>query len=248
MEQHDLAGDGEAEAEPPGLCREERAHLAGVVRRQPRPVVVDPQLDLLAVRGRPNLDAAPGAGASGDWPEKLRPYYHDRGALTLCPSAKKPYTDGGKVPFGAWRWQTQGGGWTNFEDKPGADYGSYGMNEWLSDRPDERCWRQREQKQARNIPLFLDCAVWDTWPSHTQGPPPFDGVVELPNEMHLVCLNRHDGIVNTVFLDLNARKVDLKELWTFNWNRQFDIHGPCTKAGGAAAQDWPQWMSNMRDY
>jgi len=90
-----------------------------------------------------------GAGASGDWPEMLRPYYHDRGALTLCPSAKKPYTEGGKVPFGAWRWQTEGGGWTDFEDKAGADYGSYGMNEWLGDRDDERCWRHREQKTSK---------------------------------------------------------------------------------------------------
>jgi len=189
-----------------------------------------------------------GAGASGDWPEMLRPYYHDRGALTLCPSAKKPYTEGGKVPFGAWRWQTEGGGWTDFEDKAGADYGSYGMNEWLGDRDDERCWRHREQKKANNIPLFLDCAVWDTWPSDTQGPPPYDGVVELPNEMHLICLNRHDGIVNAVFLDLNVRKVGLKELWTFNWNREFDIHGPWTKAGGVSTEDWPEWMRNLKDY
>jgi prepilin-type N-terminal cleavage/methylation domain-containing protein len=189
-----------------------------------------------------------GADASGDWPDMLRPYYKDRGALTLCPSAKKPYNDGGKVPFGAWRWQPGGGGWTNFEDKTGADYGSYGLNEWLGDRPDDNYWKDRNQKKANNIPLFFDCVFLDTWPSHTQGPPPFDGVVELPNEMHLVCINRHDGIINMVFLDLNVRKVSLKELWTFNWNRNFDIHGPWTKAGGVASQDWPQWMSALRDY
>jgi prepilin-type N-terminal cleavage/methylation domain-containing protein len=189
-----------------------------------------------------------GAGASGDWPEMLRPYYKDRGALTLCPSAKKPYTDGGRVPFGAWRWQAGGGGWTDFEDKTGADYGSYGMNEWLGDRPEDNYWKDRNQKKAGNIPLFFDCVFLDTWPSHTQGPPPADGIVELPNEMHLVCINRHDGITNAVFLDLNVRKVGLKELWTFNWNRNFDIHGPWTKAGGAAPQDWPQWMSTFKDY
>ena len=189
-----------------------------------------------------------GNGASGDWPDMLRPYYRDRGKLTLCPSAKKPYNDGGKVPFGAWRWQPGGGGWTDFEDKTGADYGSYGMNEWLGDRPEEEYWKDRNQKKANNIPLFFDCVFLDTWPNHTQGPPPFDGVVELPNEMHLVCINRHDGVINAVFLDLNVRKVGLKELWTLNWNRTFDIHGPWTKAGGAAPQDWPQWMSSFKDY
>ena len=52
-----------------------------------------------------------GADASGDWPDKLRPYYKQRGALTLCPSAKTPYTEGGAIPFGAWRWTPDGGGW-----------------------------------------------------------------------------------------------------------------------------------------
>jgi len=81
-----------------------------------------------------------GAGASGDWPEALRPYYKQRGALTLCPSATKPYTDGGKVPFGAWRWREQGGGWTNFEGKPGEDYGSYGDTESRKGQTAYRCF------------------------------------------------------------------------------------------------------------
>ncbi|MFH1719216.1 MAG: type II secretion system protein [Planctomycetota bacterium] len=189
-----------------------------------------------------------GAGASGDWPAKLQPYYKQRGALTLCPSATKPYTDGGKVPFGAWRWRTEGGGWTDFESKPGDDYGSYGMDEWLSDRPGEEYWRTREQKRANNIPLFFDCVVWDTYPNHMQGPPEVDGVVILPNEMHLVCINRHNGVINTAFVDLNIRKVGLKELWTFNWNRTFDTAGPWTTAGGVMTEDWPVWMRKLKDY
>jgi len=187
-----------------------------------------------------------GDRASGDWPDKLRPYYKERGALTLCPSAKKPYTDGGRVPFGAWRWKPQGGGWTNFEQKPGEDYGSYGLNEWLSDRNEDNYWRKREQKKANNIPLFLDCAIWDTWPNHQQGPPDVDGIVL--NEMHLVCINRHNGFINTIFLDFNVRKVGLKELWTLNWHRNFDISGPWTKAGSVQSSDWPQWMRRLKDY
>ncbi|UCE50668.1 MAG: prepilin-type N-terminal cleavage/methylation domain-containing protein [Phycisphaerales bacterium] len=187
-----------------------------------------------------------GAGASGEWPESLRPYYRDRGALTLCPSATKPYTDGGKVPFGAWRWRTQGGGWTNFEGKPGEDYGSYGMNEFLGDDPRENYWRHREQKKANNIPMFFDCVVWDTWPSPTHAPPQIDGIVT--NEMHLVCINRHNGSINMVFLDLNVRKVGLKELWTFNWHRNFDTEGPWTTSGGVQTEDWPPWMRKLKDY
>ncbi|MHC4370534.1 MAG: prepilin-type N-terminal cleavage/methylation domain-containing protein [Planctomycetota bacterium] len=189
-----------------------------------------------------------GAGASGDWPAMLRPYYKDRGALTLCPSAVKPYNEGGRVPFGAWRWQPDGGGWGNFEDKQGLDYGSYGMDEWLGDRTHENCWRHREQKKASTIPLFFDCVFLDVYANHTQGPPELDGLVQLPNEMHLVCINRHNGYINTVFLDLNVRKVGLKELWTLDWHRNFDTEGVWTIAGGVQAEDWPVWMRKLKDY
>jgi prepilin-type N-terminal cleavage/methylation domain-containing protein len=187
-----------------------------------------------------------GAGASGDWPEMLRPYYKDRGALTLCPSAKKPYTEGGRVPFGAWRWRTEGGGWGDFASKPGDDYGSYGMDEWLGNRPGDNFWRHREQKKATTIPMFMDCVVWDCYANHTQGPPAADGVVN--EEIHLVCINRHDGFINTVFLDLNVRKVGLKELWTLDWHRNFDTQGVWTTAGGVMPEDWPQWMRRLKDY
>jgi prepilin-type N-terminal cleavage/methylation domain-containing protein len=187
-----------------------------------------------------------GDGASGDWPDKLRPYYKERGALTLCPSATTPYTEGGVVPFGAWRWVPEGGGWTNFEDLPGEDYGSYGLNEWLGDRPDENFWGNDDQEKANNIPMFFDCVVWDIYCDDTDAPPDDEGIVT--NEMHLVCINRHNGYINTVFLDLDVRKVGLKELWTLKWHREFNTRGPWTKAGGVKPEDWPEWMRKFRDY
>ncbi|MBW2647074.1 MAG: hypothetical protein JRE23_13055, partial [Deltaproteobacteria bacterium] len=182
------------------------------------------------------------------WPDKLRPYYKDRGALTLCPSATKPYSDGGMVPFGCWRWRREGGGFSETiqEDYVGEDYGSYGLNEWLCDRPHEEFWRNREQKKANNIPMFFDCTVWDTACKHTDGPSEIDGISS--NEMQLVCINRHNGIINVVFLDLSVRKVGLKELWTLNWNRTFDTQGVWTKAGGVEPMDWPVWMRSFKDY
>ena len=187
-----------------------------------------------------------GAGASGDWPDKLRPYYRERGALTLCPSATMPYTEGGSVPFGAWRWVPDGGGWTDFEDKPGEDYGSYGLNEWLGDRDDDYSWRNDDQEKAHNIPMFFDCVVWDIYCDDTDTPPDVEG--DVTNEMHLVCINRHHGNINMVFLDLGVRKVGLKELWTLKWHRQFNTYGQWTTAGGVNPQDWPQWMQKFRDY
>jgi prepilin-type processing-associated H-X9-DG protein len=66
--------------------------------------------------------------------------------------------------------------------------------------------------------------------------------------MRRVCLNRHNAAVNSAFLDWSVRKVDLKELWTLRWHKNYDIRGPWTKAGGVQPTDWPAWMRGMKDY
>ena len=66
--------------------------------------------------------------------------------------------------------------------------------------------------------------------------------------MRRVCLNRHNAAVNSAFLDWSVRKVDLKELWTLKWHKNYDTHGPWTIAGGVTPDDWPEWMKGMRDY
>jgi len=66
--------------------------------------------------------------------------------------------------------------------------------------------------------------------------------------MKRLCLNRHNGYVNGVFLDFSVRRIGLKELWTFKWHRNFDTSGIWTKAVGAGADDWPEWMRKFRDY
>ncbi len=96
--------------------------------------------------------------------------------------------------------------------------------------------------------MFFDCVVWDIYCNDTQGPPDVEGIVIVPNEMHLVCINRHNGYINAVFLDLSVRKVGLKELWTLNWNRVFDTQGVWTKAGGVQPEDWPVWMKKLKEY
>ena len=66
-------------------------------------------------------------------------------------------------------------------------------------------------------------------------------------QMERFCLNRHNGYVNGVFLDLSVRRIGLKKLWTFKWHRNFDINGIWTKAGSGGPDDWPEWMRNFRD-
>jgi prepilin-type processing-associated H-X9-DG protein/prepilin-type N-terminal cleavage/methylation domain-containing protein len=124
--------------------------------------------------------------------------------------------------------------------------GSYGYNEYLAyDLPG------RIGPPAK-IPLVFDAARSTVMPWHYSDPPAYDGDCWGPRSngphMKLVCVNRHQGGVNMLFLDWSARKVGLKELWTLNWSERFETKGPWTKAGGALPEDWPQWLRKFKDY
>ncbi|MHC4437624.1 MAG: type II secretion system protein [Planctomycetota bacterium] len=191
--------------------------------------------------------------ATNDWPEVLWDYYMKRGSLTLCPSARKPHNERVRFAFGAWNW-TKSGGWTGLKDKQAEDYGSYGQNEWVCFREPpvalwERYWKTRHQKNADRIPLFVDCAWMDLWPSDTDSPAQLEEIPSTTSEMTIVCINRHSGYVNTLFIDCSTvRKVGLKELWTLKWHRTFDTANTWTTAGGVQPEDWPAWMKGFKDY
>jgi len=101
-----------------------------------------------------------------------------------------------------------------------------------------------------SIPVAFDCAAKGAWVSHKAGPPPYEGYpfTSEPSNWPYLCINRHDGAVNHLFLDWSVRKVGLKELWALKWNPDFDTHGPWTRAGGVRPEDWPPWMRRFKDY
>jgi prepilin-type N-terminal cleavage/methylation domain-containing protein len=180
------------------------------------------------------------------WMEPLKPFYKDE-RIRLCPVATKPYNEGGWIPFGAWY--------------VGGDAGSYSPNGWLCNpprgantlhsRPTAENWRSLDVRNAAEIPMFMDCAWDDAWPRDTDSPPAYEGeVVESPNqnEMKRFCINRHEGLVNSLFVDRSVRKVGLKELWTLRWHRSYDTSGPWTRAGGVESDNWPTWMTQFKDY
>ena len=191
------------------------------------------------------------SGAGGEnqtsqynWPTKLREYYKDD-RMRLCPEASMPVTEGAQNPFAAWGKLNDG------------VYGSYGFNEWLRNESpvvsnSDNYWRYVIGIERSNIiPLFLDCYWYDVWPHSIDMPPVTDGStwgLAGSNEMRRVCLNRHDGAVNCLFLDFSARKVGLKELWTLKWHKNYNTMDIWTKAGGAIPQDWPQWMINFKGF
>ena len=189
------------------------------------------------------------------WMEALRPYYQDRN-LMLCPVAQKPGTEAGLGAYGGWGPFV---GWGVFDDSyeyvtPG-DYGSYGNNGFINNPPPEvefihsgmpvkNQWRRADVKGAGNIPLLLDCQWVGGWPLHVDSPPEYDGqpwgATVWNDQMIRFCINRHDGFVNSVFLDSTVRKVGLKELWKLKWHRSFDLTYP--------PPDWPDWMKDFKDF
>jgi len=76
-------------------------------------------------------------------------------------------------------------------------------------------------------------------------PPAYEG---SRGSMRYFCMNRHNGHINSLFMDWSVRKIGLKELWTLKWSPDFDTANVWTRAGGALPDDWPEWMRGFKDY
>lgn len=138
--------------------------------------------------------------------------------------------------------------------------GSYGMNEWCSNPPSNvqdpsglwgappsLTWRKLDNvKSSSIVPLFLDCKLVDTYPLDTSPPPAFPdadcfGEQFLTYPMKMICMDRHKGAINAVFVDLSASKVGLKDLWKQKWHKNYNTSGPWTQPNAS----WPEWMANF---
>jgi prepilin-type N-terminal cleavage/methylation domain-containing protein/prepilin-type processing-associated H-X9-DG protein len=130
---------------------------------------------------------------------------------------------------------------------------------WWGDKSDPRCaadlrfmWMTSVVKNASAIPVFFDTMCGYVSMYDDKSPPAEHDAIptrEMKNYgSDCVCIDRHDGGINSLFMDWSVRKVGLKELWTLKWWSQYNTRGPWTKAGGARPEDWPQWMRRFKDY
>ena len=173
--------------------------------------------------------------------------------LLLCPEAIKPYGQGAKNPFAAWRSPSP-------TDPLGSPPCSYGINNWIrteamgGGREDWLMWKTPNVKRAAYIPMVSDCAAYqNATPWHKDEPPEFDGHLEWStndDEMRYVCLNRHFEHVNIVFCNFSARRVGLKELWELWWHRNwYSGEGDVPNYDPPAAWNAvDHWMYGMKDY
>jgi len=226
-------------------------------RKQAQAVVCQANLkqwsSVFLVYANSNDDCLPGTSwitQSVWWIAPVRPYYFAQEKLLLCPSAKKA------TPNSA-----EGGpssGWTvlpPYSQLPEGDHGSYGINGWVAnvESPDlipfaakgmyDYHWKRTSVSKANTIPLFLDCGTIDGWPWPQDKPPTKNGDISSPSgdNMRRFCIDRHQGYINSSFLDFSVRKVGLKELWRLKWSKGFD-----TSAGIWDRMGWPTWMQKYK--
>jgi prepilin-type N-terminal cleavage/methylation domain-containing protein len=185
--------------------------------------------------------------------------------LWFCPKATTPLYDinhtlGRRINiFSAWGIYTRS---FQADSRICADgiAGSYGLNAYLLDTPGQpgytfengiqvsNFWRTPQVQGAGNIPLMIEALRFDLWPQHNEGPAQSELAAWTANHMGRCCINRHEGFENVSFCDFSARKVGLKELWTFKWHKSFNTAGPWTKAGAVRDTDWPEWIRRFKDY
>ena len=205
-----------------------------------------------------------GDGHTHHWFNALRSYYKNDHKMCCCPTALKPLLDENGNQIGAWNTFSAWGKYTLARNgqgfAPEGDWGSYSINGWVENPPagvtsvyegfeTSNDWRTPNVQGAGYIPLFFDAMRFNAFPLHTDQPPPTEDIPwESTQHMRRACINRHDGFINSAFLDWSVRKVGIKELWTLKWHRTYDTRGPYTLAGGMRPRDWPLWMRRFKDY
>jgi len=181
------------------------------------------------------------------------------GRAACCPMAVKAGNDSGGYIIGAMqgRLGSRFRAWTI--TSPGPVFrSSYGFNRWLfgernggffsPERPSllpARGLNIFTVTDRSKVPFLMDSFTMGDFPTAAIGPPPSPegGWLMMP-----YCINRHNGRINSLFLDWSVREVGLKELWTLKWCPNFDTAGPWTQAGGVRPEDWPEWMRGLKDY
>ncbi len=191
-----------------------------------------------------------GSDPRHSWVPAMRPYYSREPKIRSCPATSKFYSDGVTGPFVGWGVYGEGQIPTVPDFAIRGDCGSFGLNAWVAndtaDMHQKKNWRTVHVQGGYQIPVFVDCQWVDGLPEPYDNPPEFDGQCPWQwygNAMRSFCIDRHNGFVNSVFLDVSVRPIGLKELWQLHWHRQW-----AKDPAAATTPIWPNWMRHFKDY
>jgi prepilin-type N-terminal cleavage/methylation domain-containing protein/prepilin-type processing-associated H-X9-DG protein len=184
------------------------------------------------------------------WFNALKPYYKDV-ALRLCPRASKPASKanpGSGTDVETWP-RSEFEAWGAFPDPPGwavnpGDCGSYGINAWVCNPkrgPDvfptmeQVRWRTNVVATGSEVPLLFDSLWMEAWPEDTDPAPryPDDAWLQDWAGMGRLCIVRHPGGINMLFLDHHIEKTSLRDLWWYKWHQKYVLDRPPV---------FPSWM------
>ena len=192
------------------------------------------------------------------WMGHLRNYYDNIEEFRCCPIAKKTSKS---PPFAAWDW--------NKSQDVDVDVGSYLMNGWVENKQNDffdeserqlceiskdNYWRNiKKVRNASKVPLMTDSNWLDGWPEPHDYPPYSRDANWMGMSSHFgrICVDRHYKRQNMLFMDGSVETIDLKQLWTLKWHRNYNTAGQWTLAGGATHDQWEQqaeWMADYKDY
>ena len=177
----------------------------------------------------------------GLWLQRLVNYLDEIEEIRYCPSTivelceVGAYYVPGVTAFGTARMTW----YENFLPNPNEngtvtqEYGSYAYNGWMytelpspiqaSPTPEKLVFGKMNDRPGDNIPLIMDSTWLDNWPLATDMPSPeLDlNVGQYPPSMGMLWTNRHNRRCNTVFLDGHVEGVNLEDLWSLKWHREF---------------------------
>lgn len=159
------------------------------------------------------------------WYNLYRDYYQDP-EIRSCPSAKKRSKDTTLFDNTSYRGYSDQAYVIVYGTGQEDDLGSYAINAWIQNPTgagagdpwattySKYFWRSTSVRDAAKIPAFLDGSYRSLNPIEGDGnqapSEPEDMQVGWNNSMKRVCIDRHSGAVNVVFLDGHADQVNLK--------------------------------------
>lgn len=162
------------------------------------------------------------------------------GGRLLCPSAPDANPSDATGGYGtatlAWNGQFGSNGTAIRRDDRKYRQSSYGYNRYLTAgggfTPGRGAVYLGDLAKPGNVPVFIDCAYADVWPTSGRAdnrvdpPPSLSGEHAAPGkpEHWKILLSRHGRGVNVYRADGSAAWVRLEELYLLNWRSEWTPH------------------------